>query len=267
MPWFRMHHEARTDAKLRTLADDEFRVWFNLLCYAAEQDNRGRIECADDFLLAIEVAGGDESLMIRVLQKLARLRIICWDGDDDEPGDTLTFINFHDRNYDKPSDHPDRVAERVRRHRAKNETPEGAEETPSIKEVTLLKRDVTPRNDPDKIRIDKTRQEEKRVEENVSALSREKKRATAFPTHFDPPYDWAADELGMTIAVVDGHVRCMRDWALSKGETRKDWQAFARNWLRKAKDDPPRTSSNGVHMSAQQRKHQRILDIANGEPF
>jgi hypothetical protein len=84
-----------------------------------------------------------------------------------------------------------------------------------------------------------------------SALPREKKRATAFPEQFEPPYEWAADELGMTAAVVDRHVRCMRDWALSKGESRKDWQAFARNWLRKAKDEPQaRGSPNGNGDSA-----------------
>ena len=150
LPWFRMYHEARTDAKLRSLADDEFRVWFNLLCYAAEQGtDRGTIECIDGFLLSIEVAGGDEELLRRTLQKLERLRIIQWNGDANDPGDCLTFCHFNDRQYDKPSDHPDRVSERVKRHRAANVTP--------------VKRDVTPSNALEEIRVDKTRVEKSRT--------------------------------------------------------------------------------------------------------
>jgi hypothetical protein len=209
MPWFRMHHEARTDAKLRTLADDEFRVWFNLLCYAAEQDNRGRIECADDFLLAIEVAGGDESLMIRVLQKLARLRIICWDGDEDVPGDTLTFINFDNRNYDKPSDHPDRVSERVKRHRAKNETP--------------VKRDVTRSNDPD-TDTDKTRKEESR--EVLTSKGVQGESAADKP----PPKQKRASRIPDDFALTDTRM----NYALKKGldsvETSREFEKFVAYW-------------------------------------
>lgn len=153
LPWFKLYHEARTDAKLRSLADDEFRVWFNLLCYAAEQsDDRGTIDASDLFLLAIEVANGDEELLRRTLQKLERLRIIEW---PDEDGPTLVFTHFLDRQYDKPSDHPDRVSERVKRHRANNVTP--------------LKRDVTPSNALDKSRVEKNRQEESREEHTLSA--------------------------------------------------------------------------------------------------
>jgi hypothetical protein len=94
------------------------------------------------------------------------------------------------------------------------------------------------------------------------------KRATPFPDDFQPPYEWAAKELGMSLAVVDAELPRMRDWALSKGETKKDWTAFARNWLRRKHDQTPRGSpSNGVHLTAQQRKHQRLLEIANGEPI
>lgn len=116
-------------------------------------------------------------------------------------------------------------------------------------------------------RLEKSkRREEKSREEDiktVSALSREKKRTTAFPEHFDPPYDWADSELGMSPLVVDRHVERMRDWALSKGETRKDWTAFARNWLRKAHDDPqPRAGPNGA---TAQSKHERTMAIARGD--
>jgi hypothetical protein len=281
MPWFRMHHEARTDAKLRTLADDEFRVWFNLLCYAAEQDNRGRIECADDFLLAIEVAGGDQELMVRVLHKLARLRIICWDGDEDDPGDTLTFINFDDRNYDKPSDHPDRVAERVRRHRAKNETPDDADETPTTKEVTPLKRDVTPSNDPDKIRVEEIREDKTRQEER-------KERTSASPSvradplaGFDAFYDayprktarQAAEKAWRTLHPNPELVSVIMA-ALDEQKTWPQWQEgvvpHPATWIngkRWTDQKPARASPNGQHVSPQERKRRELMEYAEGKPL
>jgi hypothetical protein len=97
----------------------------------------------------------------------------------------------------------------------------------------------------------------------LSKSAREK--STTFPDEFQPPYEWAAKELGMTMAVVDAEVARMRDWALSKGERKKDWTAFARNWLRRKAEEQPRASPNGAHVSPQQRKQQQILAIANGE--
>jgi hypothetical protein len=74
-------------------------------------------------------------------------------------------------------------------------------------------------------------------------------RATLFPDAFDPPYAWAAEELGVDAAFVDAAIPQMRDWSHSKGESRKDWTAFARNWLRKEHADRQRSraSPNGSH--------------------
>lgn len=114
MQWFRMYSEARNDAKLRYLTDAEFRVWFNLLCFANEQQERGTIPPMPEKLLAVETAGGDEDLLAVTLEKLTSLAII----EESEDGG-LCFINFKKRNYDHPSDEPERVKERVRRCRAK----------------------------------------------------------------------------------------------------------------------------------------------------
>lgn len=127
MEWFRMYSEARNDAKLRSLNDSQFRVWFNLLCFSNEQPERGTISDIDEELLAVEVANGDTELLRDVLARLEKLRII--ERDDI----TINFINFKKRNYDKPSDLPERVKERVTRHREKqrntNVTPCNASET------------------------------------------------------------------------------------------------------------------------------------------
>lgn len=114
MPWFRMYFEARKDAKLRTLSDDEFRVWFNLLCMAAEnEDERGTVDCSNPFLLAIEVAGGDEQLLERTCHALSRLEILV------QRDSAYVFVRWAVRQYDKPSDVPERTRERKQRSRAK----------------------------------------------------------------------------------------------------------------------------------------------------
>lgn len=114
MPWFRMYFEARKDAKLRTLDDAEFRVWFNLLCMAAESaDERGTVDCSNPFLLAIEVAGGDEELLQRTCHALSRLEII------EERDSAYVFVHWDVRQYDKPSDVPARTRERKQRSREK----------------------------------------------------------------------------------------------------------------------------------------------------
>lgn len=130
MPWFRMYYEARTDAKLGSLSDAEFRVWFNLLCLAAEgDDERGTVDMSDPFIVAVEVAGGDEELLSRACHALSRLKVI------EQRDVTLTFIKFADRQYNKPSDRPEQTAARKRKSRAKPQQPS---QKPNVS------RDVTP---------------------------------------------------------------------------------------------------------------------------
>lgn len=141
LPWFRLYHEARIDAKLRLLADEEHRVWFGLLCFASEQEERGCIPTQGDrYALAVETAGGDLDILVRTIERLVKLRIIA------DEGDRLVFLHFQDRQYDKPSDHPERVAERVTRHRqgvtAASETPAKRDETPPLLINTELDREV-----------------------------------------------------------------------------------------------------------------------------
>ena len=107
MKWFRLYSEARNDAKLRHLADNEFRVWFNLLCFSSEQPKRGLIEIDNYFILAVEVADGDEALLRQTLEKLSALRIT--EGKDG----VISFLNFAKRQYDNPSDRPENVRKRV----------------------------------------------------------------------------------------------------------------------------------------------------------
>ena len=71
MKWFKLHTEARNDAKLRSLSDSEHRMWFNLLCFAAEQEKRGTINDWQDSLLEWVDHIADTSKMIDMQDAIA----------------------------------------------------------------------------------------------------------------------------------------------------------------------------------------------------
>jgi hypothetical protein len=140
MKWLKLHTEARNDAKLESLADDEFRVWFRLLCFAGDQPERGIIMGYSERLLAVEVARGNVELLRRTLQALTELNIVeCIDGG-------ASFVHWDDRQYDKPSDQPGRVSDRVARYR---ERQRNAPLPISNADVTPSNADVTRSNDID----------------------------------------------------------------------------------------------------------------------
>ena len=116
MKWFRLWTEARTDAKLRLLTNAEFRVWFHLLCFAAEQEPRGSINGVPNGKLAAEVSGGKPELLERTLEKLTRLHIV------EREGDRLVFIHFGDRQYEFESEKPKNVKKRKGRMKERQGT-------------------------------------------------------------------------------------------------------------------------------------------------
>ena len=218
LPWFKLWHEARTDAKLRNLTDDEFRVWFNLLCFAAESEDRGSIGAMNAFLLAVEVSQGDEDLLNRTLCKLERLRIIEW-GDGDNR--TITFSHFDGRQYEKPSDHPDRVSERVKKHRNADVTP--------------VKRDETPSNALD-VEVEVEVEGEK---ESISRKREPTKRKIAVPSDYQPTQaivEASREKLGFDEQRVNREVEKFIDFHTAKGSLFLDMHAAFRTWLRNAKD-------------------------------
>lgn len=214
MNWFRLYHEARNDAKLRTLSDAQFRVWFNLLCLASEQRERGTIQDYDKDLLSIEVAGGDGDLLQGALRQLQRLRIIHDDGT------AIVFCNFMDRQYDKPSDRPTAVKERVTKHRSVSNK-EG--ETPS----NAMKRVVTHIQE-------ENIQEDIRGEENKPARA---KAARPFPPDFeitDAMRLWAKKNVaGLDIlAATEQWADAMRSNTAKYKYT--DWEAAWRTGMKRA---------------------------------
>jgi hypothetical protein len=161
LPWYRMYSEARTDAKLRALSDAEHRVWFHLLCFAAEQDGDGRgcIVGYDDELLAVELCDGDTALLRQTIERLKKLRILI----EDENG--ITFCAFEKRQYDKPSDRPERVRARVAAYRERHRQ-DGNDD------VTPCNASVSPRN----------------------AVQREREDTESDTKHSDPTFDISGEE-------------------------------------------------------------------------
>jgi hypothetical protein len=118
MKWLKLWTEARNDGKLRCLSDYEHRIWFRLLCYAAEQEPAGKVR-ASWKLLAAECADGDIDRLKSAVTELTSLQLVtlvtgvtC-----NENVTEISFHNFDKRQSKSPSDARYRVAERVRKHR------------------------------------------------------------------------------------------------------------------------------------------------------
>lgn len=199
MHYFYMHNDARTDAKLATLADDEHRVWLHLLCLASDnQEQRGTVEMPL-YLLAIEAARSDVTLLSRAVTHLSRLNIVtvtgCHDGEDDAAIVQINFVNFAKRNARKPSDDPTATAQRKReqRERDRSNTAKTTEATPQPKPRHALSRAVTPSHG--KSRIDKSREDKSREEENISLIGAD---APPKPRERNPHWDALSEGLGFT---------------------------------------------------------------------
>ena len=144
LPWFKLYTEARVDRKLAGLTRAEKGVWIDLLCYAAEQEERGCFDASDRYTLAMEVADGDEDLLNSTIEKLLKVRHlvpcptqglyetsettrnedVTTGNDHVTTGNSLQryiFRTFAARQAQKvsnfPSDEKDRVNARVRKHR------------------------------------------------------------------------------------------------------------------------------------------------------
>lgn len=165
LPWLHLYTEARNDRKLDTLTDAEHRVWFNLLCLAGEQEDRGTFEADDS--LSLEVARGDDALLAATIEKLTsrQLRILV----DNEDG-TFTFRRFDERNKRKPSDTPEATAERKRAQRERDR--KAAEEAAGPARDGEASRPVTRRHAPVTHRGEESREEETREEDQGQGSAR-----------------------------------------------------------------------------------------------
>jgi len=253
MNWFRVYHEARNDAKLRTLSDSQFRVWFNLLCLASEQDERGILDEFPVDLLSIEVAGGDDELLDASLRILAKLRIIRMSRPESVTGVTgvtIEFIHFDSRQYDKPSDKPEATAERKRHQRERDRARRESEQ--NERDHTPASQDVTPSHalsHPEESREDKSREEVKREAQAPTRAARKPLTSHPLPPDFaiSPGMrQWAKEKHVSDWIDIDKHTgRFVSYWTEGEGagKCKKNWLLAWQNWMTA---EAERAESRGV---------------------
>ena len=78
-----------------------------------------------------------------------------------------------------------------------------------------------------------------------------RKRKTRLPENWFLPKDWGdwALEQGLTESEIRTEAECFADYWRSKGETRADWQATWRNWIRRRRTFERRPLQNGSKKS------------------
>ena len=117
----------------------------------------------------------------------------------------------------------------------------------------------------------KRTREEKRREEKIKEKSPpvvppgdkpNRKRKTSMNPEWEPDQwnlEWA-QENGFSDLEVEEQLPQFRDHWLGKGETRQDWQATWRTWMRNSRKFG---GSNGTRESAEQAKQRRTVEAAN----
>ena len=115
MKWFRLHTEIKDDPKMLELDDHQFRVWISVLSMAGEADERGVIP-------AYRPRGMAASLHTTIEKMEAAFLLFAELGMAERREDgALLITNFIRRQYDNPSDHPEKIAARKARMKEREE--------------------------------------------------------------------------------------------------------------------------------------------------
>ena len=226
MKWLRLYSEVLDDPKVQQLHPAMFKHWVNLLCLASQTDEGGTLPDEESIAFRLRVR---KTELHKILDTLFAAGLL----DRDENSTTPARLSVH--KWSERQRKSDDVSQRVARHRAGNSGNETLQDT-------LPKRTVEEDTEEEKNR------QEERERKNVTAdkppSRTPKPQPMPMPDGFEPPIDWAWQELSLTPQVVIAEMDKMRDWALSKGERKLDWQATARNWLRRTVNDPPLRNGN-----------------------
>jgi hypothetical protein len=243
MEWFRMYNEARDDPKLLALPDNQFRVWFNLMCLASAnpvRERRGIIEPTARRILALKVARRDVELLEDTLAILVELEIVADDGE------TITFLNWKKRQYESDSSTP-----RVRKFR---ESQRRDDETLQ-KRSTLLHE--TEGNVSETLIPEQSRAEQKQSRaESLGAGAPTRGKRASRPARLPEDYaiteamrEWAAEHCPAVDLDLHHERFCNHWWG--KGETRADWAATWRNWMLREQDQMGRRPPPNGHRQGQ----------------
>jgi hypothetical protein len=253
-PWFRFYSETRTDPKMLMLSDTEFRLWANLLCLANESDERGVIRLRPG--VGYPLAALAKALYVE--EDTLRAALIKFESVDfsmveiGEEG-AITITHFLERQYDKPSDKPDAVKERVRRFRGQEDGVTdvecNADETPMKRDCNATYTDTDPDTETEKERggtgeseLPPTLQDLTPTERSLLSLLRE-----IYPTVYKYPVDL---EFIRKLAVTFPGVNLAEEaenwklWLTTAKHRPKNVRLAFRNWCKKSqqfrtRDSPP----------------------------
>lgn len=216
--WFRSWHGAPTDPKWLGIAKRVgvapgivAAIAWALMDRASQARDRGSIEGYDADGLAAFF--GCEPEQVDSIVSVMTDRGMIRDGQ---------FSSWEKRQPKRE----DNSSERVKAHRERKKEEVGGDET----QCNAQKPPVTLDTDTDTDGL--------LTQSLGETPSKPRKRATQIPDDFLPS-EAVLDDHQIDILTPDEvsrQVERMIDWAKSKGETRKDWNAFARGWLRKEAD-------------------------------
>jgi hypothetical protein len=232
-PWLKSWVNILDKPKVMRLPPSEYKAWNLLLHIAGRFDHDGVLppieECA--FILHVSV----DELKTRI-ETLIGVGLI------DRTGDALTMHDWEDWQAGKPSDEPERVRERVYKHRAA--TKEAVTPSNALQNVT---KSVTPSNAGNALRGEEKRvdKEETRVEVPRDARDTQTKRkrpSTPIPDPFTVTKamnDWA-DEHGYSRAFLQDATEYFCDWATSHDHRYADWPSVWRRVVKSRWDEQHR---------------------------
>lgn len=183
-PWLKLWNCARNDAKLRCLSDQHFRIWFNLLCLANEQSEEGVIRLPARILAAEVCNDVTESLQI-ACNELSALGLIEYTLEEAQNILLIVFTKFKKRQERYPSASPDRVRERVTRHRENKGCVDFQKVVQPVKtNVTTCNESVTCKNASEE-------EEEEDIKKEKSSKKKEPKSPGFSLPDWVPAEDWA----------------------------------------------------------------------------
>jgi hypothetical protein len=210
-----------------SLPGDLFKVWQILQWVAADHDKDGALPSLDDCAYTMRK---DEEWLLPLVTQLVERELI------DKVGDEYRMHDWDEWQVRKPSDEPDAVLARVRKHRGQpspDVTPRNA-----LQSVTDV---VTPSNARNavKTRLDETREEE--IKKPPVSLRSTSPRGARIPAHW--PSDALLPEMiaygaehGIGEKETLAHIREYHDWwsQATKNATSLDW---VKRWRAKFSED------------------------------
>jgi len=174
VPWFKVHDDVLTDPKLcRYFSKQERWDWIGLLTLANKSRERGVVRSPDDEIAyALDLSDDEWASLCAKFQERRMVARRALDG-------ALVIVNWAARQYDKPSDRPAEVRERVRHHRetGKAADPQQRPDTLEPGAETPCNAPVTPCNAASRDETPQLRQEQQQQTRAAAAAAAQTRRA------------------------------------------------------------------------------------------